>query len=238
MGEHIKQMANLCNTVGVEKFASLSSNILKSIKTVLDGGKFELDFAPLLQQQPQNDDEKTPTKTENKSVPKATKSKSIKKKKKKRIKSSVSVSASSSTSKSKSKQKSKKKITPKAKSEEQVIKAKRAYYSHGASISCSECDMCPIRGARFVCMIRENYNLCEECENKLVNEQEQYPMIKIFKPRANWHIKNFKGLQDLVAIPQIEEVLQISGNVSTTTSIKAQAPSQEEESKTSTNSVP
>merc|ERR1712228_956274 len=176
--------------------------------------------------------------TENKSVPKATKSKSIKKKKKKRIKSSVSVSASSSTSKSKSKQKSKKKMTPKAKSEEQVIKAKRAYYSHGASISCSECDMCPIRGARFVCMIRENYNLCEECENKLVNEQEQYPMIKIFKPRANWHIKNFKGLQDLVAIPQIEEVLQISGNISTTTSIKAQAPSQEEESKTSTNSVP
>merc|ERR1712233_187400 len=88
------------------------------------------------------------------------------------------------------------------------------------------------RGARFVCMIRENYNLCEECENKLVNKNEQYPMIKIFKPRTNWHIKNFKGLQDLVAIPQIEEIQQISANVS------AKAPSQEEESKTSINSVP
>merc|ERR1712154_601430 len=32
----------------------------------------------------------------------------------------------------------------------------------------------------------------------------QYPMIKIYKPRPNWHIKNFKGLQDLVAIPEME----------------------------------
>lgn len=45
---HIKQMANLCRTVGAEKFCSLSINILDAIKTVLEGGAFELDFAPLL----------------------------------------------------------------------------------------------------------------------------------------------------------------------------------------------
>merc|ERR1712113_1088711 len=47
---HIKQMANLCNTVGADKFSLLSLNILDAFKTVLNGGKFELDFGPLLKQ--------------------------------------------------------------------------------------------------------------------------------------------------------------------------------------------
>ena len=45
---HIKQMANLCRTVGAEKFNSLSVNVLDAFKTVLEGGSFELDFGPLL----------------------------------------------------------------------------------------------------------------------------------------------------------------------------------------------
>ena len=45
---HIKQMANLCKTVGPEKFSSLSVNVLDAFKTVLEGGAFELDFGPLL----------------------------------------------------------------------------------------------------------------------------------------------------------------------------------------------
>merc|ERR1712154_724319 len=46
----IKQMANLCNTVGAEKFSSLSLNILQSFKNLLNGHKFQLDFGPLLKQ--------------------------------------------------------------------------------------------------------------------------------------------------------------------------------------------
>merc|ERR1719464_1745319 len=85
-------------------------------------------------------------------------------------------------------------------------KPKRVLFTHGAYICCSVCDACPIRGARFVSMLRENYNLCEECEVKLMESGKlQDPMIKIYKPRSNWHIKHFKGLQDLVAIPDRSE---------------------------------
>merc|ERR1719464_2492428 len=34
---------------------------------------------------------------------------------------------------------------------------------------------------------------------------EDAPMIKIYKPRSNWHIRHFKGLQDIVAIPDRSE---------------------------------
>eukprot|EP00483_Globobulimina_turgida_P005955 UN05965 len=50
----IKQMANLCNTVGSDKFSCLAINILHSFKKLLNQNgnskskKFELDFAPLL----------------------------------------------------------------------------------------------------------------------------------------------------------------------------------------------
>merc|ERR1712154_431313 len=108
--------------------------------------------------------------------------------------------------KQKSKQKQKPKPKPNPKPKQKIkSKSKRVLYCHSGYISCSLCDMCPIRGARYVCMVRENYNICEECEKKLCdNDKLQYPMIKIYKPRPNWHIKNFKGLQDLVAIPEME----------------------------------
>merc|ERR1712113_1271750 len=111
------------------------------------------------------------------------------------------------------KPKPKSKLKSKSKKPKQKLKSlkpKRILYSHGAYISCNECDACPIRGARYVCMVRENYNICEQCEDKLINNDKlQYPMIKIYKPRPNWHIKNFKGLQDLVAIPEMERIQEM-----------------------------
>merc|ERR1712129_490213 len=71
---NIKQMANLCNTVGIEKFATLSANILKSFKNALEGQAFLLDFAPLLQQQQQNDNDKEEQESaETGEIPKANK---------------------------------------------------------------------------------------------------------------------------------------------------------------------
>ena len=117
-------------------------------------------------------------------------------------------------SKSKSRAKPTKSAKPKAKPR---AKPKRVLFTHGAYISCNECDACPIRGARFVSMLRENYNLCEECEVKLMESGKlQDPMIKIYKPRSNWHIKHFKGLQDLVAIPDINDSEQRDETVSQT----------------------
>merc|ERR1719295_460548 len=85
-------------------------------------------------------------------------------------------------------------------------KPKRVLYTHGAYICCSECDACPIRGARYVSMLRENYNLCEECEMKLMEPGKlEDPMIKIYKPRSNWHIKHFIEIRNLVALPDLNE---------------------------------
>merc|ERR1712154_588266 len=95
---HIKQMANLCNTVGATKFASLSPNILKSFKSALDGNAFELDFSPLLQHQAESqNNEKTKSEEQPVKKPKP------KKKKKKKQKSSVSATASNKKAKQKQK---------------------------------------------------------------------------------------------------------------------------------------
>eukprot|EP01084_Bolivina_argentea_P106944 191248_1 len=96
--------------------------------------------------------------------------------------------------------KSKPKPKPKVKAK---TKPKRILYSHDSRISCDECDACPIRGARYTCMVRPNYNICEECEIKLI-DKISYPMIKIYEPRTNWHIKHFEGLRNLVAIPEFD----------------------------------
>merc|ERR1712048_396013 len=81
---HIKQMANLCKTVGHEKFTSLSANILQSFKNVLEGGEFVLDFAPLLQQ---SNDESNETSNQSAETSKAPiTNKEFKKKRKKKKK--------------------------------------------------------------------------------------------------------------------------------------------------------
>lgn len=75
-------------------------------------------------------------------------------------------------------------------------------------------------------MLRENYNLCEECEAKLMEAGKlQDPMIKIYRPRSNWHIKHFKGLQDLVAIPDLNDSDPRDESASQSSQVNANGPS-------------
>jgi hypothetical protein len=46
-------------------------------------------------------------------------------------------------------------------------------------IRCDECDVSPLVGYRYKCTVRENYDLCENCE-KLTSQP--YPMMKIYDP--------------------------------------------------------
>lgn len=47
------------------------------------------------------------------------------------------------------------------------------------NITCDECGMCPVIGARYKCAVRKDYDLCEVCE---ANCDQPYAMIKIAKP--------------------------------------------------------
>lgn len=49
-----------------------------------------------------------------------------------------------------------------------------------AGFECDGCGMCPIKGIRYMCSVRGNYDLCEACEAKGVNAK--YSMLKIRKP--------------------------------------------------------
>jgi hypothetical protein len=46
-------------------------------------------------------------------------------------------------------------------------------------VSCDGCEMCPIRGIRFMCSVCSNYDLCENCEKAGVHMH--HPMLKIRK---------------------------------------------------------
>mmetsp|Transcript_38967 Transcript_38967/g.62215 ORF Transcript_38967/g.62215 Transcript_38967/m.62215 type:complete len:496 (+) Transcript_38967:102-1589(+) len=80
-------------------------------------------------------------------------------------------------------------------------------FLHTHPVACSVCKTYPIKGARFVCAVRDNYNLCEECESALMDHnQVQYPLIKMSKPcAANWNIATLAGLRVLGTIPNAVE---------------------------------
>lgn len=44
-------------------------------------------------------------------------------------------------------------------------------------VSCDECGTTPIRGARFKCTKRENFDLCASCESKSI---QPFPMVKLY----------------------------------------------------------
>ena len=48
--------------------------------------------------------------------------------------------------------------------------------------TCSECEVTPIRGIRYRCSKREDYDLCEKCEEKMAKDLP-YPMWKIREPK-------------------------------------------------------
>jgi hypothetical protein len=54
--------------------------------------------------------------------------------------------------------------------------ASTAIHEH---ITCDECGMSPIKGIRYKCTVRNDYDLCSGCE---VKKQQPYPVIKIFDP--------------------------------------------------------
>lgn len=47
-------------------------------------------------------------------------------------------------------------------------------------VTCDECGMNPIRGIRYKCTVRDNFDLCENCEAK---RPQPYAMIKITDPQ-------------------------------------------------------
>jgi hypothetical protein len=49
-------------------------------------------------------------------------------------------------------------------------------------ITCSGCEVSPIRGIRFTCSKREKYDLCEKCEAKMAKDLP-YPMWKVREPK-------------------------------------------------------
>eukprot|EP01039_Chlorochromonas_danica_P003916 gene3915-4279_t len=53
------------------------------------------------------------------------------------------------------------------------------------SIVCDECGMTPIKGIRYKCTVREDFDLCEACEAK---HKQPYPMIKITDPSQAPHV--------------------------------------------------
>lgn len=46
-------------------------------------------------------------------------------------------------------------------------------------VTCDECGMSPIKGIRYKCVVRKDFDLCEKCEN---SAKQPYPMIKIYHP--------------------------------------------------------
>mmetsp|Transcript_10101 Transcript_10101/g.9052 ORF Transcript_10101/g.9052 Transcript_10101/m.9052 type:complete len:529 (-) Transcript_10101:103-1689(-) len=46
-------------------------------------------------------------------------------------------------------------------------------------VTCDECGLSPIKGIRYKCVVRENYDICEHCEK---SKQQMYPLIKIYSP--------------------------------------------------------
>jgi Ig-like domain from next to BRCA1 gene/Zinc finger, ZZ type/PB1 domain len=48
-----------------------------------------------------------------------------------------------------------------------------------SNVRCDCCDVIPIVGTRYKCAIREDFDLCESCENRNL---QPHPMIKIYSP--------------------------------------------------------
>jgi len=46
-------------------------------------------------------------------------------------------------------------------------------------VTCDECQLNPIRGTRYKCAVRRNFDLCQNCERKVT---QPFPMVKIYHP--------------------------------------------------------
>ena len=52
-------------------------------------------------------------------------------------------------------------------------------------VECDGCGKCPIVGARYKCVVCEDFDYCEECEMKYCDSQHCHPFIKISRPELN-----------------------------------------------------
>lgn len=60
-----------------------------------------------------------------------------------------------------------------------LVEKKKAVH-HG--YTCDGCEVHPIRGIRYKCSKRDDYDLCEKCEAKMAKDLP-YPMLKIREPK-------------------------------------------------------
>lgn len=63
---------------------------------------------------------------------------------------------------------------------------------HG--VACDICEKAPITGIRYKCSVRNNYDVCQECE---INNPQPHPMIKIRDP-SKAPLKVFTTVMDMV----------------------------------------
>ncbi|KAH8093019.1 M16 peptidase-like protein [Aureococcus anophagefferens] len=50
-------------------------------------------------------------------------------------------------------------------------------------VTCDDCGMSPIRGFRFKCTVRPDYDLCGRCDAR---DPESFPKIKLSEPKRRW----------------------------------------------------
>jgi len=62
--------------------------------------------------------------------------------------------------------------------EEQIMNENPDRVRH-SNVTCDVCEMSPIVGPRFKCMVRPDYDLCETCEQK---DTTNYPFMKLSQP--------------------------------------------------------
>ena len=60
-----------------------------------------------------------------------------------------------------------------------TVTARAVNLATHSNVRCDCCDLIPIVGTRYKCAVREDFDLCESCENRNL---QPHPMIKIYSP--------------------------------------------------------
>lgn len=76
--------------------------------------------------------------------------------------------------------------------ESEKLAPKRVLQISHTNVKCDTCKKMPIVGRRFVCLVCENFDICEECEE--LNVHSKHPMIRFNTP--GFTVNQSKVLQD------------------------------------------
>lgn len=96
-------------------------------------------------------------------------------------------------------------VEVKAQLDLQKLSEKKSTVIH-KGITCKECGVNPILGARFKCTICNNYNLCEACEEK---EAHSHLLLKIYSPEGT-HTEKSKVSFEVTEADRQEEKKMLS----------------------------